>query len=182
MWPHRDWFWMRPICEIVRGVISKQSWAGQQHLQWTEWTVRQMQGASSASSPTWGHTLDAGQTPGLGEWWCSDAVLSKFASCNCSHRRVLVGTERCIFSINCVCRRHCVSYSAADRADGSWIGFYLDTDLILPLLKQLTIVLCVNITDFPSIMPICEYSPVSDTNRYCCNVCLHQLPQQEGQQ
>ena len=30
----RDWFWMRPICEIVRGAISKQSWADQYHLQW----------------------------------------------------------------------------------------------------------------------------------------------------
>ena len=77
-----------------------------------------------------------------------------FASCSCSDRKVLVGTDRCIFSINFVCRRHRVSYSVADRADGSWIGFYLDTDLILPLLKQGPIVLCVNITDFPSIMPL----------------------------
>ena len=108
--------------------------------------------------------------------WCRDAVLSKFASCSCNHRRVLVGTERCIFSINFVCRRHRVSYSVADRADGSWIGLYLDTDLILPLLKQGPIVLCVNITVFPTIMPLTVNMWIFTRVRYCCNVCLHQLP------
>ena len=109
--------------------------------------------------------------------WCSDAVLSKFASCSCSDRRVLVGTDRCIFSINFVCRRHRVSYSAADRADGSWIGFYLDTDLILPLLKQVTIVVCVNINDFPSIMPLTVniHPCQAQTDIAAMSVCINYL-------
>ena len=62
--------------------------------------------------------------------WCCDAVCIL----QLQWQESIVGcVDRCIFSINFVCRRHRVSYSAADRADGSWIGIYLDTDLILPL-------------------------------------------------